>query len=85
MILGDYKAQKQLRIKRQVTKIVLFAGDYREYFGLNTDTEAYVYLMLANKLLHTLSTEMITVAEDVSGMPAICRPIEEGEKRNTFN
>jgi hypothetical protein len=36
-------------------------------------------MMLANKLLHTLSPEMITVAEDVSGMPAICRPIEEGE------
>ena len=56
-----------------------FSGDYNEYFGLNTDTEAYVYMMLANKLLHTLSPEMITVAEDVSGMPAICRPIEEGE------
>lgn len=55
-----------------------YLGDYNEYFGLNTDTEAYTYLMLANKLLHTLSQEMITIAEDVSGMPAICRPIEEG-------
>jgi 1,4-alpha-glucan branching enzyme len=35
--------------------------------------------MLANKLLHSLSTEMITVAEDVSGMPAVCRPVEEGD------
>ena len=55
-----------------------YLGDYNEYFGLNTDTEAYTYLMLANKLLLTLSQEMITIAEDVSGMPAICRPIEEG-------
>ncbi len=54
-------------------------GDYNEYFGLNTDTEAYVYLMLANNLLHNLSSEMITVAEDVSGMPAICRPVDEGQ------
>ena len=54
-------------------------GDYNEYFGLNTDTEAYVYLMLANDLLHTLSTEMITVAEDVSGMPAMGRPVAEGK------
>ena len=54
------------------------AGDYNEYFGLNTDTEAIVYLMLANHLLHSLSTEMVTVAEDVSGMPAMCRPVEEG-------
>ena len=34
--------------------------------------------MLANHLLHSLSTEMITIAEDVSGMPAICRPVREG-------
>ena len=45
---------------------------------MNTDTEAYVYLMLANNLLHSLSPEMITVAEDVSGMPAMCRPVAEG-------
>lgn len=55
-----------------------FSGDYNEYFGLNTDTEALVYLMLANYLLHNLSEEMITIAEDVSGMPALCRPVEEG-------
>ena len=45
---------------------------------MNTDTEAFVYLMLANKLLHTLSDDMITVGEDVSGMPAMCRPVDEG-------
>ena len=55
-----------------------FSGDYQEYFGLNTDTEAYVYLMLANYLLHQLTSNMITVAEDVSGMPALCRPVSEG-------
>ena len=55
-----------------------FSGDYNEYFGLNTDTEALVYLMLANHLLHQMSPEMITIAEDVSGMPALCRPTSEG-------
>ncbi|TRY80465.1 hypothetical protein TCAL_10489 [Tigriopus californicus] len=55
-----------------------FSGDYNEYFGMNTDTEALVYLMLANHLLHSLSPEMITIAEDVSGMPALCRPTAEG-------
>ncbi len=55
-----------------------FSGDYNEYFGLNTDTEALVYLMLANYLLHRINPEMITVAEDVSGMPALCRPTVEG-------
>ena len=55
-----------------------FSGGYHEYFGVNTDTEAVVYLMLANYLLHKLNSNMITVAEDVSGMPALCRPVTEG-------
>ena len=55
-----------------------FSGDYNEYFALDTDTEALVYLMLANHLLHQMSPEMITIAEDVSGMPALCRPTSEG-------
>lgn len=56
-----------------------FSGDYGEYFGLNTDTESLVYLMLSNHMLHTLYPDfMITIAEEVSGMPALCRPIEEG-------
>ena len=58
--------------------LLMFTGDYNEYFGLNTDTEALVYLMLANHLLHAVSAEMITIAEDVSGMPALCRPTVEG-------
>ena len=33
--------------------------------------------MLANHLLHKLTPNMLTVAEDVSGMPALCRPVSE--------
>lgn len=55
-----------------------FSGDYNEYFGLNTDTDALVYLMLANHMIHTLHPNAITIAEDVSGMPALCRPVDEG-------
>jgi len=40
-----------------------FSGHYDEYFGLNTDTESLVYLMLANHLLHTYYPFAITVAE----------------------
>ncbi|XP_066995367.2 1,4-alpha-glucan-branching enzyme [Anabrus simplex] len=54
-----------------------FSGNYDEYFGLNVDTEAVVYLMLANYMLHTLYPEVTTIAEDVSGMPALCRPVTE--------
>lgn len=55
-----------------------FSGDYNEYFGLNTDTDSLVYLMLANHSMHTLYPNMATIAEDVSGMPAMCRPVTEG-------
>ncbi|KAJ9581593.1 hypothetical protein L9F63_023227 [Diploptera punctata] len=55
-----------------------FSGHYDEYFGLNVDTEALVYLMLANYMLHELYPQVITIAEDVSGMPGSCRPVVEG-------
>ena len=40
-----------------------FSGDYNEYFGLNTDTEALGYLTLANSMLHDIYPDVITVAE----------------------
>ncbi|KAH6717602.1 alpha-glucan branching enzyme [Leptodontidium sp. MPI-SDFR-AT-0119] len=49
-----------------------FSGGYHEYFGPGVDDEAVAYLMIANELLHNLYPEMITIAEDVSGMPALC-------------
>ncbi|KAK4133025.1 glycoside hydrolase family 13 protein [Trichocladium antarcticum] len=55
-----------------------FSGGYHEYFGAGVDEEAVVYLMLANELLHELYSEVITVAEDVSGMPALCLPLSLG-------
>lgn len=55
-----------------------FSGDYNEYFGFNTDTESLVYLMLANYMIHKFFPNAITIAEDVSGMPGLCRPVDEG-------
>ncbi|KAK1207031.1 GLGB enzyme, partial [Pygoscelis papua] len=55
-----------------------FSGDYNEYFGLHVDEDALCYLMLANHMINFLHPECITIAEDVSGMPALCRPIAEG-------
>ncbi|KAK3997102.1 alpha-glucan branching enzyme [Cladorrhinum sp. PSN332] len=55
-----------------------FSGGYHEYFGASVDEEAVAYLMLANELLHNLYPEVITVAEDVSGMPALCLPLKLG-------
>uniref|UniRef100_A0A672QTF5 1,4-alpha-glucan branching enzyme n=1 Tax=Sinocyclocheilus grahami TaxID=75366 RepID=A0A672QTF5_SINGR len=55
-----------------------FSGNYSEYFGIHVDEDALVYLMLVNHILHKLYPQCITVAEDVSGMPGLCRSIEEG-------
>ncbi|GAA5923729.1 1,4-alpha-glucan branching enzyme [Sporobolomyces koalae] len=55
-----------------------FSGGYHEYFGDNVDEEAVVYLMLANTMIHELYPNSITIAEDVSGMPALCRTVQEG-------
>ncbi|GAB0132005.1 hypothetical protein EsDP_00000456 [Epichloe bromicola] len=55
-----------------------FSGGYHEYFGSDVDEEAVVYLMIANKMLHSLYPEVITIAEDVSGMPALCLPVALG-------
>ncbi len=52
--------------------------DYSMYFSMNTDTDAITYLQLANQLIHTINPNAITVAEDMSGMPGMCLPIEDG-------
>lgn len=48
-----------------------FSGGYHEYFGDSVDEDGIVYLMIANEMLHQLYPEVITIAEDVSGMPAL--------------
>ncbi|MCJ1354246.1 MAG: alpha-1,4-glucan branching enzyme [Icmadophila ericetorum] len=55
-----------------------FSGGYHEYFGSNVDEDGLVYLMLANEMLHTIYPTAITIAEDVSGMPALCLPLSLG-------
>ena len=49
-----------------------------KYFSLNTHVEAVTYLQLANELIRQVNPKAITIAEDMSGMPGMCLPIEEG-------
>ena len=49
-----------------------------KYFSYNTHTEAITYLQLANELIRQVNPNAITVAEDMSGMPGMCLPIEDG-------
>lgn len=44
---------------------------------MNVDTESFIYLALANKILHDLDSNVTTIAEEVSGMPTLCRPHHE--------
>ena len=55
-----------------------FSGNYEQYFSLETEVDACVYLMLANELIHSINPEAVVVGEDVSGMPTLCRPVSEG-------
>ena len=52
--------------------------NYDMYFSMNTDVEAVTYLQLANELIHEINPRAVTVAEDMSGMPGMCLPIQHG-------
>ncbi|MGQ9663168.1 MAG: alpha-amylase family glycosyl hydrolase [Kiritimatiellia bacterium] len=51
---------------------------YDQYFDDSVDEDAWAYLALANKLIHKVKPQAITIAEDVSGMPGLAAPLEEG-------
>ena len=51
---------------------------YEEHFGPGVDDEALLYLTLANALLKQLSPSIISIAEEVSGLATMCRPVEYG-------
>ncbi len=54
-----------------------FCG-YGDYFNGGQDDNAICYLTLANKLIHEVNPNAITIAEEVSGMPGLAAKFEEG-------
>jgi 1,4-alpha-glucan branching enzyme len=44
---------------------------YDHYFDSNVDEDALVYLALANKVIHSVNPDSITIAEDISGIPGL--------------
>ena len=52
--------------------------NYGKYFSLNTDVEAVTYLQFANELIKEIKPDALSIAEDMSGMPGMCLPIEDG-------
>ena len=51
---------------------------YADYYNAGQNGDAICYLTLANKLIHELNPKAITIAEEVSGMPGLAAPIEDG-------
>eukprot|EP01105_Mastigella_eilhardi_P017515 TRINITY_DN4025_c0_g1_i2.p1 TRINITY_DN4025_c0_g1~~TRINITY_DN4025_c0_g1_i2.p1 ORF type:complete len:539 (+),score=130.96 TRINITY_DN4025_c0_g1_i2:91-1707(+) len=51
---------------------------YDHYFGGAVDADALAFLTLANEVIHTIKPGAITIAEEVSGFPGLCRPVAEG-------
>ncbi len=56
---------------------VAFVG-YDDYFGPAADEDAILYLQLATTLVHEFKKGSLLIAEDMSGLPGLCRPIKEG-------
>ena len=52
--------------------------DCREKYFDDVNGDALAYLTLANKLVHDFRPSAVTIAEDVSGMPGMCAPVEDG-------
>lgn len=51
---------------------------YDKYFREEINHEAVTYLQLANQLIHEVNPNALSIAEDMSGMPGLCRPLERG-------
>ncbi len=52
-------------------------NEYSQYFDDMVDESAWVYCNLANRVIHGLRPDAITIAEDVSGMPGLAAPVED--------
>lgn len=52
--------------------------EYSLYYDGNQDESAITYLALANRVIHQVDSEAITIAEDMSGMPGVASPLEYG-------
>jgi 1,4-alpha-glucan branching enzyme len=53
-------------------------GDYSQYFNESVDEDAWIFLNLANRVIHEVRPDAITIAEDVSGMPGLAATGTDG-------
>ncbi len=53
-------------------------SSYADYYNGAQDTDAIVYLTLANNLIHAVNPHAITIAEEMSGMPGLALRFRDG-------
>jgi 1,4-alpha-glucan branching enzyme len=51
---------------------------YDDYFDNSVDEDALTYLALANRLIHDIRPDAVTIAEDISGIPGLAVPQSSG-------
>ena len=51
---------------------------YDDYFDDSVDEDALAYLALANKVIHQVRPDAVTIAEDISGIPGLAAPYSSG-------
>lgn len=51
---------------------------YDKYFKGGVDWDALTYFQLANTLIKEIDPHALIIAEDMSGMPGLCRPTKDG-------
>jgi len=49
-----------------------------KYFSQGVEWDAVTYLQLANHLIHEIKPTAVSIAEDVTGMPGLTAPVEDG-------
>ena len=61
-----------------------FTGNYNEYFGMDTDVDAVVYLMLANDMMHSFFPHCVTIAIEAWTAKPL-NPMPRYRNRYTYN
>jgi 1,4-alpha-glucan branching enzyme len=54
-----------------------FTG-YPDYFNEGLDQDAFSYFILANKLIHEINPNALSIAEEMSGLPGLATPYQDG-------
>jgi len=51
---------------------------YDDYFSGGLDQEAFTYFILANKLIHQINPNSLSIAEEMSGLTGLATPLNDG-------